>query len=69
MDREKRKTYSIEEAAELLGIGRNQAYEAAKRGDIPVIRIGARRMLVPKLAFDRLLENGRAPHPASGTGS
>ncbi len=48
------RTYTIEEAAKLLGIGRNHAYEAAKRGEIPVIRIG-KRMLVPKAALDRLL--------------
>ena len=49
-----RKTYDVEEAGRLLGIGRNQAYEAAKRGDFPTIRIG-KRILVPKAAFDRLL--------------
>jgi excisionase family DNA binding protein len=51
---EERKTYDIVEAGRLLGIGRNQAYEAAKRGDLPTIRIG-RRVLVPKAALDRLL--------------
>jgi excisionase family DNA binding protein len=49
-----RQTYKIEEAARLLGIGRNQAYEAARRRDIPAIRIG-RRLLVPKAALDKLL--------------
>lgn len=49
-----RKTYKIEEAGRLLGIGRNQAYEAAKRGDFPTLKIG-RRLLVPKAALDRLL--------------
>jgi excisionase family DNA binding protein len=47
-------TYHVEEAAKLLGIGRNCAYEAAKRGDIPSIKIG-RRVLVPRAALDRLL--------------
>ena len=47
-------TYLIEEAAQLLGIGRNHCYEAAKRGDIPSVRIG-KRLLVPKAALDRLL--------------
>ena len=28
-----RLTYNIEDAGRLLGIGRNQAYDAAKRGD------------------------------------
>src|SRR4051812_48038517 len=37
-----------EETARLLRIGRNAAYEAIQRGDIPSVRIG-RRILVPKL--------------------
>jgi excisionase family DNA binding protein len=49
-----RQTYSIDEVAKLLGIGRNAAYEGARRGDFPLIRIGA-RMLVPRLAIDRML--------------
>ena len=44
----------VEDLAARLGIGRNQAYEAARRGDLPTIRIG-RRVLVPKAALDRLL--------------
>jgi excisionase family DNA binding protein len=47
-------TYSISEAAKLLGIGRNACYEAAKTGQIPVLRIG-KRLLVPKAALDRML--------------
>lgn len=57
-NRAERLTYNVEEAGRLLGIGRNQAYEAARRGDFPTIKIG-KRLLVPKAAFDRLLENGR----------
>ena len=49
-------TYRIEEAAQLLGIGRNHAYEAAKRGEIPSVRIG-KRLLVPKAALDKLLKS------------
>jgi excisionase family DNA binding protein len=48
-------TYTIPEAGKRLRIGRNQAYAAAKRGEIPTIRIG-RSLRVPKPAFDRLLE-------------
>jgi excisionase family DNA binding protein len=47
-------TTTIVDAAKRLGIGRNQAYEAAHRGEIPVIKIGA-RLLVPTLALDRML--------------
>ena len=47
-------TISIEEASRRLGIGKNQAYEAAGRGEIPTIRIG-RRLLVPVAALDQML--------------
>ena len=47
--------YTVPEAGKRLKIGRNQAYAAAKRGEIPTIKIG-RSLRVPKPAFDRLLE-------------
>ena len=50
-------TYSIAEAADKLGIGKNQGYEAARRGEIPTIKIG-KRVLVPRAAFDRMLGQG-----------
>ena len=56
-DVETPRTYKVEEAARLLGIGRNQCYEAVKRGDIPSIRLG-KRIRVPRAALDRLLDNG-----------
>ncbi len=49
-----RLVYTVPEAGRLLGLGRNAAYEAAKRGDIPTIRIG-RLLLVPKGPFHRLV--------------
>ena len=42
-------------AAKVLGIGRTAAYEAARTGQIPVIKIG-KRLLVPKTALDRMLD-------------
>jgi excisionase family DNA binding protein len=48
------KTQSIDEAAKELGIGRNQAYSAARRGEIPTIKIG-KRILVLKGPLSRLL--------------
>lgn len=52
-----REIYTVDEAGAKLGLSRNSAYEAVRRGEIPSIRIG-RRILVPKAAFDRLLERG-----------
>jgi excisionase family DNA binding protein len=51
-----RLTLTVEEAAESLGISRAFAYEAVARGEIPCIRIG-RRVLIPKIALDKLLES------------
>ncbi len=34
-----KRTYTVPEAAKLLGIGRTAAYEAARTGQIPTIRI------------------------------
>jgi excisionase family DNA binding protein len=52
--RARRQTLTVEEAAQVLGIGRNSAYEAAWRGEIPTIKIG-RRLVVPRAALDRIL--------------
>jgi excisionase family DNA binding protein len=49
-----RLTWTVTEAARLLGISRASAYEAAHRGELPVRVIG-RRMLVPRVALLRLL--------------
>lgn len=49
-------TLTIDEAARALGISRNSAFAAAHRGEIPTIRIG-RRLLVPKVAFEKMLTN------------
>jgi excisionase family DNA binding protein len=45
---------TLNEAAAILRISRGSAYEAAKRGEIPTIRIG-RRLLVPVAALERML--------------
>ena len=49
------KTLTIEEASKALGVSRNKAYEAAKRGEIPTIKIG-KRILVPRAALERMLQ-------------
>lgn len=52
-------TYSVTEAARLIGISRSSAFEAARRGDLPgAIRIG-HRVVVSRRVLDRVL-NGEA---------
>jgi excisionase family DNA binding protein len=48
-------TVSVERAGQLLGISRGCAYVAARAGDIPAIRIGRKRLVVPTAALLRLL--------------
>lgn len=52
-----RLTYSVEEGAELLGISRNSAYEAVRKGEIPTVRLG-RRILIPRSRLEALLDDG-----------
>jgi excisionase family DNA binding protein len=39
-------TISVEQAAQVLGLGRTAAYEAARRGEFPTRKLG-RRVVVP----------------------
>jgi hypothetical protein len=42
-----RPTISVPDAGKLFfGLARNAAYEAAKRGDIPTVKIGGKKMAV-----------------------
>ena len=51
----KPRTISVPEAGrEYFGIGRDASYEAARRGDIPAIRVG-RLIRVPVEAMERMM--------------
>ena len=39
-------TLTIEQTAQVLGLGRTAAYDAARRGELPTRRLG-RRLVVP----------------------
>ena len=57
---------TIAEAAEVLGVSRAFAYELAARGEIPVLRLGRRR-LVPRRALLQMVgeeTQGASPVPA-----
>jgi excisionase family DNA binding protein len=54
--------YTVAETARILRIGRTLAYDYAKSGKLPAIRIG-RRLLIPRAAVDKLLTEGTSlPH-------
>jgi excisionase family DNA binding protein len=57
---EERLTYNVKEAAKLLGLSRNSAYQACLKGEIPHLKIG-KRILIPRVQLERLLlGNGEA---------
>jgi excisionase family DNA binding protein len=52
----KRLTYTVEEAAALLGISRGTAYDCVRSGAIPSLTFG-RRIVIPRDAFDQPFES------------
>jgi excisionase family DNA binding protein len=52
----RRATYTIREAADILGISRSTAYESVRTGTfpVPVIRIG-RRLVISRAAIELVL--------------
>lgn len=55
-----KQTYSVPEAAKILGIGRSLAYEIAAAGQIPTIRIG-KRILIPIAGLEKFLSGEWTP--------
>ena len=51
-----RATLTLPEAAQVLGISRSTAYELARTGKLPVLRLG-RRLVIPTNALNSLLES------------
>lgn len=49
---------SIPEAAKWLGISKNTGYQMARLGQLPTIRCGQRRLVVPKAALMKMLQEG-----------
>jgi hypothetical protein len=55
MNQDQPETLSVPAAGKrYFGLGKNGSYEAAKRGEIPTIKIGS-RLRVPIIALDRML--------------
>jgi len=48
---QKKKVYTVEEVREILGIGKNKAYELCNNQTFPVLRIGS-RILIPIRTFE-----------------
>ena len=62
-----RRTYTVPEVAEMLGISRSTAYVCIRRGDIPSLTLG-RRIVISKMAFEAFLA-AHTPSTASEGGT
>jgi excisionase family DNA binding protein len=52
---------TVEEAARVLRISRQTAYEGVRSGEIPSLRIGA-RLLVPRRRLEQMLAGEEVAH-------
>ncbi len=59
-------TMTVEAAGRELGLGRSSAYEAARRGELPVLRFG-RTLRVPTARLRVLVGIDAEPEPVSPT--
>lgn len=59
LKRSGRATITVEEAGQLLGIGRGMAYECARNNEIPVLRLGSHKLLVPVPALLKMLDGSK----------
>ncbi len=50
-----RLTYTVTEAAALLGISRTTAYACVRRGEIPSLTLG-RRVVISRVVLERMLD-------------
>ena len=52
---DRRLCVTVPEAAAMLGISRNFAYQLVREGKLPSIRFG-KRILIPRVALEKMLE-------------
>ena len=56
-------TYSIDETAKVLGVGRRIVYDLARRPDFPALKLGARRIVIPIDGLRSWVEQQTAVRP------
>lgn len=55
-EKDERLVYDVHEVGTMLGLTKNAAYVAAKRGDFPTIKIG-KLIRIPKAAFHAMIDD------------
>jgi len=57
---DKKLCLNVKEAAMMLGLSRNSAYQGVLTGEIPHIKVG-KRILIPRLALEKMLAEAEKP--------
>ncbi len=55
MSESKKLCYTVSEAAQMIGVSRNYAYELVRQGQLPVIKFG-KRLLIPRVQLEKMLD-------------
>lgn len=51
-------TYSVSEAARVLGIGEESIYQAIREGRLPALKVGRKpKLRIPRVAIEELLRD------------
>ena len=58
-------TITVEQAGKVLGVSRGLAYQSARDGSLPTVKLGRRRLVVPVARLRSLLD-GTAPENTNG---
>jgi excisionase family DNA binding protein len=53
-----RRTFTIPEAAVIVGVGKSTMYEHVKNGDVPCVRLG-RRVVIPAHVIESMLSTAK----------
>ena len=61
-----RRTYTVTEAATVLGISRTSAYERVRAGELPALRLG-RRIVITRAVVDAMLGDSADRSDERGT--
>jgi excisionase family DNA binding protein len=55
MTENKKLCYTVPEAANMLGLSRNYAYELVRTGQLPYVKFG-KRLLIPRIQLEKMLD-------------
>ena len=53
---QEKQTFTVEEAAKILGVGRQTAYDLARKGELPGVRRLGRRFIVSKTELEAYVQ-------------